>query len=148
MTMRKTFTPAKARGYCITSILTTCLTLGILTTGCQKKEQASACDCVLLRSGLQAQDHSIVAQEINSLAADLAPSPTTADQIGQQDNLHVLAGRLSSQCGFGASVLHYNGIETYPPQSEIRITDGPSFSRVLDIGYNDQYRLVFHGMHE
>ncbi|WP_118972361.1 hypothetical protein [Taibaiella koreensis] len=124
------------------------LVLMLSSTGCRKQEQEATCDCDQLRTGLRAGDHTSVALEILHLTTDLQPVPTANDAYGQHDNLFLLADRMSRQCGFRATVLHYNGIETLPPQSEIRVADGPSFYKILDIGYDDQHKLNLQGMHE
>lgn len=116
-------------------------------TGCQKHEQEVRCDCDRLRQGLQTDDKDMVGQEINHLSADLLPQPTATDSYGQRDNIYILAQRIGGQCGLKAEVLHYNGIKTLPLQSEIRVSDGPAFSQILDIGYNQQNQMIFRDMH-
>lgn len=115
--------------------------------GCQKQEQAVRCDCDKLHQGLQTGNKNMVGQEINSLSADLLPQPTATDTYGQKDNIYLLAQRIGGQCGLKAEVLHYNGIKTLPMQSEIRVSDGSAFSLILDIGYNQQNRMIFLNMH-
>lgn len=64
------------------------------------------------------------------------PVPTEDDPIGHEINLQNFVDRLSDDCGLEASILCYACIETFPPQSEVRVmidSSGITVARILDI---------------
>lgn len=134
--------------------LLTILSIGLLFTACKKSNDGPAghINCEALKVGLSNNDESTVAAEVNAAAADLLPaSPTPDDEYGQAHNIQILVQRLSDRCGLTATLLCYSCIETYPAQSEIRVTfteNGMIYDRILDISVDPQHMLIFRAMHD
>lgn len=58
---------------------------------------------------------------LNGLAWDLDPAPTTADPIGQVENLDILITRLDNSSCLEADLECYACLESFPPLSSVLV---------------------------
>lgn len=92
--------------------------------------------CDELQADMVAFNAEAVKSTLNPWLSGNLPVPTNEDPIGHQQNLENFVDRLNDDCGLEASIVCYACIETYPPQSEVRVmidSSGLTVVRVLDI---------------
>lgn len=85
--------------------------------------------------------------EINKLCAGIVIVRTTNDPDGLRNSLDQLVAKINTSCNTEAEILCYYCIKTLPEQSEIKVTVNAT-SRVLDISYSTDKKLLFVNMHD
>jgi hypothetical protein len=123
----------------------------LLTFAACKKDPARSGSCDQLKAGILTNNLPLVKQEIEKLIAPYTPKPTAQDPYGQKANIEKLVAQLNGDCGFTARMDCYNCIKTLPPQTELylTVTDGASpVTKVIDLSYDSQKRLVFSNLHD
>jgi hypothetical protein len=125
------------------------LPLVILAFGCEKDASER---CEGLRTAVKNDDIEGVKEIVNRLTADLtAQSATATDPDGHHNTYLTLIDRLNDECDINATGVCYACIDTYPPQSEIKLTillGTHSVTRIIDLWPNQQGKFVCIGMHE
>jgi hypothetical protein len=104
-----------------------------------RKDDLTNKECINFREGIQANDK----QRVTKALAHLLTSHS-------RKNLDKLASSLASECNMTARVLCFGCIDTYPSQSEIRISfteSGVDVSKVLDISNNSKNKMIVVGIH-
>ena len=118
----------------------------------KEKEQDREESCSNLVNGIQEMNDIPIKLEISKQTFDLVPKVTDEDPIGHMENMHKLVNRLNDLCNeIEAELICYACIETYPSQSEIKITahsEEEDVSLVIDILLPEDDLPVYHSMHE
>lgn len=125
----------------------------IALTACQENDANAPAilDCGQVILGLVDLDGDLLGAEMDQLAKDLDPDPSTADPNGHAENLDILVNRINTQCPeLSAEVRCYACIETLPLQSEIVISldsAGVEVFRIIDMFSNDDGPMTFREVH-
>ena len=107
---------------------------------CCRKGNLSDKECVNFREGIQANDKERVIKAVDHLLTSYSSK-----------NLDKFASSLSSECNISARVLCFSCIDTYPPQTEIRVSFTESIGvikKVLDITHNNRNKMIIVAIHD
>lgn len=99
---------------------------------CKQEEET----CESLRANLISLNVSGLKSELDPWLSQWAPDPQPGDPSGHYQNLQAFVQRLGFDCMLDGAVICDSCIETYPPQSEIRIwidSSGHQTHRILDV---------------
>jgi hypothetical protein len=120
-------------------------TTGLLVFAGCKKEKTSKADCERLQNAIGSGNKDEVKEVINKFIGSL-PSQNYTEQ-----NLNNLLNAIGQQCGTSAVSICFDCIDTFPSQSEIKISyfsiNGP-VERIIDISYNAGNKMIFRNMHD
>ncbi len=110
-------------------------------------------ECSPFRTGIINDNDFLVGQQIDSLASVYQPQIITGDDpFGHMQNLASIIIDINAVCDTNLAVLQcYACIETFPLQSEIRISlndNGNTIERIIDINTPSDAVMTFAGMHE
>lgn len=119
------------------------LFIAVITIGCEKNSVTP--DCRKLKDGMSSDSSEIVIAVISQLA-DQLPS-----KIYTEQNLNELCASIRQQCDFTAEVYCFDCIDTWPPQSEIRISFGllgDKVEKTIDVTRNPDNTIKILAMHD
>jgi len=122
---------------CLTSVLL--LSFALFFSSCQREEIRSA-DCYTLHNALIAKDANQINKAFNNLSL-----------VYSRENLEKLAENVSGQCEIRATVLCFECIKTYPPQTEMRFSFshlGATVERIVDLSYTSERRIRVVNVHD
>lgn len=119
--------------------------LSVLLFGSCKKATTS-CSSIAVKKAIVENDIELMRSEINKLCAGISIVRTSSDPHGLSNSLTELVRQLNNSCNIQAVSLCYFCIDTLPEQSEIKVSTG-GVSRILDISYTNDKKLVFVNMH-
>jgi hypothetical protein len=97
-------------------------------------------ECETFKDAIEKGDKQRVSKAVRHLLTDYS-----------SDNLTNFASSLSSACNTTAKVICYGCIDTNPEQSEIRVSFTSStgvVSKILDLSYDDNHRMIIVGIHD
>lgn len=121
------------------------LFLGIFA--CAEEPADPTIDCQSLIEGLEDRNGLAISTEIDFLAEDFVPVPSTADSIGHEANLEAFSRRLNAECGnVEVEIIGYANIQTNPPRSEVLLTVfnvDNTFERTIEINTPEDNVLSF-----
>jgi len=128
------------------------LIISLFVVSCDKDDDKhNELNCDKLKTALIEHDDELAEEEIDKLTDNLSPNPVDGDPIGHAVNLDDLIEQLNLECGeITASLVCYACIETFPPQSEIKLildSLGTSVDRIIDIITPSDGELRFHRIH-
>jgi len=119
---------------------------------CENNSEPEDLNCEKFSTGIVNLDQEIVSEELSKILSDLNPKITSTDKLGHENNLSTLIDRINSQCGnIKSELICYACIETYPLQSEIKVTTdslGISVYRIIDILTSSEKKLSFVRIHK
>ncbi len=122
----------------LTAILSLCL-----LAGCRKADSDQ--QCLELKQAMETHDVGKAGVIISLMMAKLPSDNYTAE------NIEALARSISRQCAFTVTVICFDCIDTFPGQTEIRISfiSGSSIvSKTIDISHAPgQQKMKFMNMH-
>ena len=119
-------------------------TIPLLMLAACNKENIGQADCQRLQNGITSSDKEEVKAVITKLISGL-PSQTYSQQ-----NLSNLVNAITQQCKASVIILCFDCIDTFPSQSEIRITcsvPGRTVERTIDISHTTNNEMVFRSLH-
>jgi hypothetical protein len=115
----------------------------LLLISCRKDD---TCNSNSIKQAIIEDNKELMRGEINKLCAGIEVVRTTNDPDGLTNSLDKLVAKINTFCNVKAEILCYYCIQTLPEQSEIKVTVN-STSRVLDISYSADKKLLFVNMH-
>lgn len=125
------------------SLIYLSLLICLFTTGCSKPGVERNCD--KLKSAIVNNDREKARDAITAFISHMQ------DRNYTDQNLQKLVSEINNECDINATDLCFDCIKTLPSQSEIvlSVQSGSStISRVVDISYNTNNKMVFHNMHD
>jgi hypothetical protein len=115
--------------------------VSILLCSCRKEPLAG--NCADLKAGLTANDLEKVRASITRMIGELPSSDYN------EANITALSERISSSCAVTATSTCFDCIYTLPSQTEVIITINSSgVTKVIDLSYTSENKIVFRNMHE
>jgi hypothetical protein len=115
----------------------------LLLISCRKDD---TCNGNSIKQAIIEDNKELMRGEINKLCAGIEVVRTTNDPDGLTNSLDKLVAKINTFGNVKAEILCYYCIQTLPEQSEIKVTVN-STSRVLDISYSADKKLLFVNMH-
>lgn len=117
--------------------------LSLIMLSCKKDNPAPQCES--LRAAMQSDNvnaaTAAVTQYIRSLSS----------QDYSRENLENLSSAIAGHCAIRAELLCFSCIDTYPEQSEIKVSiiyQGTSLSKIFDISYTPDNKIKVVNMHD
>jgi len=127
------------------------ITMMIVFISCDKGDPSPNVDWNAFKIGLINEDNDIIRKEISKLLINTNPNTTGTDLIGQRLNIDKLVSEINKSEILIADCFCYACIETYPAQSEIKITTDSArilVSHIIDILTPKDNILSYAGIHD
>jgi hypothetical protein len=110
----------------------------LLFTSC-RKYNLTGDECKNFKEGIQANDKERVIKAVDHLLIEYS-----------NKNLDKFAAALSSECNVSATVICYSCLDSYPPQSEIKVsfTESSGVIRsIMNVSYNKRHKMIIVAVH-
>jgi hypothetical protein len=115
----------------------------VFTTGCSKSGAEINCD--KLKSAMVTNDVDKAKEAFTAFISHMQ------DRNYTEQNLQLLASDIDGGCDLNATILCFDCIQTLPGQTEFMLSfqsGSTNLSKVIDISYTPDNKIIFRNMHD